>query len=121
MPSFLIAVCGTVWLDIYIKIIVICRDINHNLRKLLQFIGKNIIKFFILFIFLLTNTRSNLKYVYEILCQDLRTEAFYPLSVKAPLTLEKTDISLQCPALEKSEGLQKVTRLTVLSVCISSL
>ena len=46
LPSSSIADSVTVWLDTCIKIIVICRDIHHNLRKLQQLTGKKYYHFF---------------------------------------------------------------------------
>ena len=60
VPSSSIADSDTVWLDTYIKIIVICRDIHRTLRKLQQLTGKNIFIFFLLVIYLLANTHSPL-------------------------------------------------------------
>ena len=58
MPLSSIADSGRVLLGTYIKIIVICRGIIHTLRKLKQLTEKYL---FILFIYLLANTRSTLR------------------------------------------------------------
>ena len=53
MPSSSIADFGTVWLDTYIKIIVICREIDRTLRKV-----KQLIIIFFYFVHLSTSKHS---------------------------------------------------------------